>query len=753
MEKYKKFMYIGIFILLISLVGSAGTYAWFTWISPSNTNVTLSIGTLADVTFTSGPDINISNLAPVYNYTDGVSTTFTVRNANSTDSLLYKVKLEITSIDNALKDESFKYTLVKDNKVVKTGNLKDAVTGNTLILNTSSLDKGSTSSPKISTFKLYFWIDGNMENNSNMMNKSLVGKIDVGVETNVLTNTESSISSTSKFLNSEIPRQNITTLKVVDNLDIPEDATVVDVSKNSDNTIKMWYEEADENGNYNVTIGSNNKIYANPSSTSGLFSNLTNVTSIDLSNIDTSGVTNMEAMFLSDTSLTDINFGDNFNTSNVTNMNGMFNNCSSLTSLDLSSFDTSSVQTFGINWGNGGMFQDCKNLTNLDLSNFNTSNVINMSWLFLNCESLTDINFGDNFNTSNVTNMARMFQGCVNLTSLDLSSFDTSKVTDLTYMFKDCSGLSVLNLSNFNTSNVSKMYNMFEGCTNLQSIDLSSFRGDKVTNMTNMFQGCTNLQSVDLSNFKPQNSVEIAYMFNGCKNITSINLKDFKIKGSLNGVFYKCNNLENLNLDGIITDGITSMQDIFFDCSSLKSLDLSSWDVSELNNLHQTFSGASSLENLNISGWKISNKVTSLYGTFDGCKSLKSLDLSGWDTSGVTNMELTFRRCNSLKSLDLSSFDTSNVTDMSAMFLDCTNLQIIDLSSFDTSNVTDMSMMFNGAEKLRTIYVSDLWNTSNVTTSYNMFSSCTSLKGAVSYDSSKTDVSMANYTNGYLTKK
>ena len=85
MDKYKKFMYIGIFILLISLVSSAGTYAWFTWKSSSNTNVTLSIGNLADVTFTSGPDINISNLAPVYNYTDGVSTTFTVRNTNSTE--------------------------------------------------------------------------------------------------------------------------------------------------------------------------------------------------------------------------------------------------------------------------------------------------------------------------------------------------------------------------------------------------------------------------------------------------------------------------------------------------------------------------------------------------------------------------------------------------------------------------------------------------------------------------------------------
>ena len=175
----KRYIQIGILIVLISLVCLMGTYAWFTWASPSNTNVTLSIGNLADVTFTSGPDINISNLAPVYNYTDGVSTTFVMKNNSTTNNLNYGIKLDVTSISNELKSESFKYTLLKDNKVVQTGNLKNAVNGNTLILNTGSLDKGSTSSPKISNFKLYFWLDGNMENNSNMMNKSLVGKINI----------------------------------------------------------------------------------------------------------------------------------------------------------------------------------------------------------------------------------------------------------------------------------------------------------------------------------------------------------------------------------------------------------------------------------------------------------------------------------------------------------------------------------------------------------------------------------------------
>jgi len=567
MDKYKKFMYIGIFILLISLVSSAGTYAWFTWISPSNTSVTLSIGNLADVTFTSGPDINITNLAPVYNYTDGVSTTFTVRNTNSTDSLLYKVKLEITSIANELKDESFKYTLLKDNKVVKTGNLKDAVNGNTLILNTSSLDKGSTSSPKISTFKLYFWLDGNMENNSNMMNKSLVGKIDVGVETNVLTNAESSISSTSKFLNTEVPRQNIKTLKYVDNLNIPEGATVVDVSKNGDNTIKMWYNEADANGNYDITIGSNNIIYANPSG-SNLFSNLTNVTSIDLSNLDTSGIAGMNGMFENDKVLTNIVFGDNFNTSNATNMTAMFRGCNNLTELDLRMFDTSNVKSMynmfaesGIknvnlssfvthNLDGGGMqnmFFNCTKLENLDLSSFDTSSITNFGKIFYHCTSLKSLNVS-NFNTSNVTNFYDMFNGCSSLKELDVSGFDTSKAVIMGNMFSGCSSLESLDVSHFNTSNVKTMSNMFSSlkCSldlsnfdtsnvdNLsrmfmyyknERLDLSSFDTSKVTSTEHMFAS-SSVEYIDLRNADFSNVTDYTNMFKGISKSTIIYLKD-----------------------------------------------------------------------------------------------------------------------------------------------------------------------------------------------------------------------------------
>ena len=57
-------------------------------------------------------------------------------------------------------------------------------------------------------------------------------------------------------------------------------------------------------------------------------------------------------------------------------MCNMFNNCTSLTSLNLSHFDTNSVNDMS------NMFNNCSNLTSLNLSNFNTNNVINMNCMF-----------------------------------------------------------------------------------------------------------------------------------------------------------------------------------------------------------------------------------------------------------------------------------------------------------------------------------------------------------------------------------
>ena len=356
-----------------------------------------------------------------------------------------------------------------------------------------------------------------------------------------------------------------------------------------------------------------------------------------------------------------------------------------------------------------GMFAYLTNIEKLDLSKLDTSYITNMSKMFYMSSGLKSIDLS-NFNTSNVTNMNGMFWGCSSLASLDLKTFNTSKVTDMNNMFAECSNITELDLSNFDTSNVTTMGNpysygyggMFRNCKSLKKLNVSSFNTSKVKYMSNMFQGCSSLTSLDLSNFDTSNVTAMASMFATCTNLTSLNLTSFN------------------------TSKVTNMQGMFYGCSSLTTLDLSSFNT---------------------------GSVTNMVFLFYGCSNLTTLDLSNFNTDSVINMLGMFNGCSSLVNLNLSSFNTSNVTNMNGMFYDCSSLVNLNLSSFNTSNVTNMYSMFAFCKNIKTIYVSDLWNTSNVTSSSLMFHSCTSLSGAVSYDNTKTDISMANYTTGYLTYK
>ena len=99
----------------------------------------------------------------------------------------------------------------------------------------------------------------------------------------------------------------------------------------------------------------------------------------------------------------------------------MFYNCQSLTSLDVSNWDTSNVTDMT------SMFYECNSLTSLDLSNFDTSNVTSMNGMFWYCYSLTSLDVS-NWDTSNVTNMHNMFSNCNNLTTVT-GTIDMSKVS------------------------------------------------------------------------------------------------------------------------------------------------------------------------------------------------------------------------------------------------------------------------------------------------------------------------------------
>ena len=268
----------------------------------------------------------------------------------------------------------------------------------------------------------------------------------------------------------------------------------------SDYEIKLWFNPTDKTAYYYTEP---EKVYLNEDS-NRMFRDLSNLISLDVSNFDTSRVTNMEAMFAGMSNLTSLNLS-NFDTSKVTRMNSMFEGVSRLTTLNLSNFDTSKVTDME------AMFGYMYGLTSLNISSFDTSQVTNMRDMFSNIRNLTSLNLS-NFNTSKVTDMRAMFGYMYGLSSLNLTNFDTSKVTDMNSMFAGMS-LTSLNLSNFDTSKVTDMGSMFYNMRNLTSLNLTNFDTSKVTDMSDMFSNMFNLTTLDISNFDTSNVVDMGGMF------------------------------------------------------------------------------------------------------------------------------------------------------------------------------------------------------------------------------------------------
>lgn len=198
------------------------------------------------------------------------------------------------------------------------------------------------------------------------------------------------------------------------------------------------------------------------------------------------------------------------------NCRDLFSNFKTL-KINLSNADTTKVTDMS------NMFADCIMLTSLNISGFNTTNVTNMALMFCGCYKLTSLDVSK-FNTAKVTNMNGMFYNCCNLKSLDLSSFNTAKVTNMQEMFQCCSALTSLNLSSFNTANVTTMEGMFEYCHNLTSLDLTKFNTAKVVNTCCMFFCCENLRTIKVSSlWTNAKSSASRSMFNSCTSLVGGN--------------------------------------------------------------------------------------------------------------------------------------------------------------------------------------------------------------------------------------
>ena len=427
-----------------------------------------------------------------------------------------------------------------------------------------------------------------------------------------------------------------------------------------------------------------------------MFEGCYNLKSLDLQYFRTNKVTNMEKMFSLNTTkfnlahdtsesiqilinqindyyynnpkLTSLDLS-NFDTSNVSNMEKMFYGISSLESLQLSpSFKSNNLKNTSY------MFYECSKLKSLDLTSFQSSKLIDMEYMFANCSSLENIQFSSSFDTSNVKYMKYIFNNCSKLKSLDLSSFNTNKVTSMERVFAQCSSLeNIIFSNNFGVKEANSTEYMFYECSKLKSLDLTSFQSSKLIDMEYMFSKCSSLENINFSSSFDTSKVKfIKYIFNECSNLKSLDLSSFNTNNvtSMERVFAQCSSLENIifsNNFGV--KEANSTEYMFYECSKLKSLDLTSFQSSKLKNMEYMFANCSSLENINFSTSFDTKNVTNMRYMFNDCVKIKTLDLSSFNTNNVTNMEYMFYGSNLLEYLVLSnSFTMIKTTSYDNMF-------------------------------------------------------------------------------------
>lgn len=546
-----------------------------------------------------------------------------------------------------------------------------------------------------------------------------------------------------------------------------------------------------------------------------MFSECSSLTNLNVSSFDTSQVASMNFMFNGCRSLEKLNISS-FNTSNVETMEKMFSYCSNLTTLDVTGFNTSNVTNMSYTFANCSslelinvdhfdtsnvkkmdrLFTGCSGLKNIDVSNFDTNKVTDMAGMFSRCSNLSTLDLSS-FDTSNVDSMYDMFQDCTSLTDINVSNIETKNVDSMSDMFANCTSLTQLDLSSFDFTNLIDTRSMFEGCRNLIAIYVSQ---EMVVNssfaQSNMFLGCTsivggtgvkyNASKTDekMANWETGYLTHISNKYKIVDGLTFFNkIMQFNVTEiiftdevrPINSTAFSIAQNNSSSVMAWIEDGTTTLKIstqvkgekvvanencymMFCELSKLTHLDLSNLDTSKVTNMEFMFFGLNSLKTLDVSNLNTSSATNMSY-MFMGCTSLKTLDVSNFDTSSVTTMECMFAGASNAymgltEIIGLENLDTSKVTNMSAMFGYCSSLESLDLSSFDTSKVTNMESMFQDSTNLRTIYVSDLWKTDNVTRSSWMFDNCISIAGqsGTKYDKNKLDASMANYQNGYLSR-
>ena len=388
-----------------------------------------------------------------------------------------------------------------------------------------------------------------------------------------------------------------------------------------------------------------------------MFEQMLNLQTVDLTNVDLSGVTSLDYAFEECSELESVYIGtkkdagvylSGADLSGLKSKKGLFADCPKLKHFDLSDIDASSLKEGVIGW-------ESPQLTTLNLERANLTGLTQL--LMPRGNKTVEVVEAAGLQLSDSCRTIIGFPGCKNLKRADLSNWNTKGVEEIRSLFTRCYSLTDFDTTGWDTSNVTRMTSAFESCHGLEHIDLRHWDVSSVEDMRSMFNNCYSATSIDTSGWDTSSLKEAA----------------------------RC----------------------FRNCSSLKDFDLSHWNVRNLESAAYMFQECMGLTSVDLGTWR-PLKLQSVYGMFEECENLKRLDLGEWKTPSLKDMGEFVKGCTRLKSIDVSKFDTSKVEDMHWAFGGCDSLQALDLSNFSAESLTDGRWAISGLSSLKHLDISGL---------------------------------------------
>ena len=278
----------------------------------------------------------------------------------------------------------------------------------------------------------------------------------------------------------------------------------------------------------------------------------------------------------------------------------------------------------------------------------------------------------------------------INVPEIDLTEFDTTNVVNMDYMFLkaalgDCFSLGSptnvqantpdRNILTLNTEGVTSMSGMFKDCK-VKYLDLSSLRTHNVTDFSDMFYNCDSLIDLNVDGFDTSNAEDFNGMFHGCHKLTQLNVKHFNVNSVLH------------------------MSYLFSGCRRLKVIDLEGWDFSQVSDANEMFGYCGKLEKI-IANFNF-NMIKGMAFMFDCCTKLSEVDLTHSDLSHVFDFGYMFFNCEGLKKISFSQGVWQKAKYTLGMFGNCKVLERLNLPDVDLNDVVRSYAMFDDCD---TVYV------------------------------------------------